>query len=266
VRAVSSPVVLDDVKKFVQSTRFPVLAKAVDQWLPLPGTCSTRIVRTEEDLFSLIDAYDYENGPGLMIQEQIPGDDWICHGYYNSEKNLTLTFTGKKLTGKKLRGYPPDAGATSLGISVANETLRCASERLLMSVGYSGIIDMDWRRDQRDGEYKLLDGNPRVGQNFRMFANSTGLDVVRAQYLDLCGETIDALPTSERRLFTVESYYFQAMLRRLPQGPSQEDISAYFPLDGREWAWWSEDDPWPFLMMRARVCWRLAKRTFGPQA
>jgi predicted ATP-grasp superfamily ATP-dependent carboligase len=113
----------------------------------LPDTYSTRIVRTEEDLFGLLDAYDYENGPPLMIQEQILGDDWICHGYYNSEKNLTLTFTGKKL-----RGYPPDAGSASLGISVENETLRCASERLLMSVGYSGIIDMDWRRDERDGE------------------------------------------------------------------------------------------------------------------
>ena len=50
---------------------------------------------------------------------------------------------------------------------------------------------MDWRRDERDGKYKILDCNPRVGQNFRMFENAAEIDVVRAQHLDLSGRPID---------------------------------------------------------------------------
>jgi D-aspartate ligase len=255
------PHCVDEIKSFVEKTGFPVVAKAVDQWLPLPDTHSTRMLRTEEDLCCFLEGYEFGNGPRLMIQEHIPGDDWICHGYYNSKKMLAVTFTGKKL-----RGYPPEAGSTALGISVENELLRHESERLLKSVGYSGIVDMDWRRDERDGSYKLLDCNPRVGQNFRMFKNSVGLDVVRAQYLDLSGERIDTIPNSVRHLFTVESYHFLAMLRRLPRGPSHEDTRTYFPHHGREWAWWSADDPSPFLMMIARVFLQLAKRTFVPYA
>ncbi len=251
----------DDVKSFAERTAFPVLAKAVEQWRPLPGMYSTRVIQTKEKLFHLFENYDFETSPPLILQEHIPGDDWICHGYYNSEQKVCVTFTGRKL-----RGYPPDAGSTALAISVDNEPLRCASERLLKSVAYSGIIDMDWRRDERDGQYKILDCNPRVGQNFRMFENNAGIDVVRAQYLDLSGGCIDTTPLSERRLFTVESFCVLAMLRRLPRGVSKQDVTMYFPHTGREWAWWSSDDPLPFLMMSVRVFMRVAVRALGRQA
>jgi D-aspartate ligase len=248
----------DDVKAFTESTGFPVVVKAAEQWLPLKDTFVTKVIQTPEQLFGLCENYNYRGSQRLIIQEHIPGDDWICHGYYNSEKNISLTFTGRKL-----RSYPPDAGSTAMGLSIDNETLRCTSEKLLKAVAYSGIIDMDWRMDERDGQYKILDCNPRVGQNFRMFENNAGIDVVRAQHLDLSGRLIDYAAPIEGRLFTVESFYALALLRRMPRGASEQDAGKYLPATGEEVAWWGSDDPVPFLIMIARQSVRLLQLALG---
>jgi predicted ATP-grasp superfamily ATP-dependent carboligase len=249
---------LDDVRAFTDSTEFPVVVKATEQWLPLKDTFVTKVIQTPEQLLDLCENYNYEGSQRLIIQEHIPGEDWICHGYYNFDKNINVTFTGIKL-----RSYPPDAGSTALGLSLDNETLRCVSEKLLKAVAYSGIIDMDWRKDERDGQYKILDCNPRVGQNFRMFENRAGIDVVRAQHLDLSGRRIDNAAPIGGRLFRVESFYALAFLRRLPRGASKQDTGKYLPSESRELAWWSSDDPVPFLMMSIRQFTRVLGRLLG---
>jgi len=245
---------IDDLKAFTEAARFPVVVKAAEQWLPMKDRFSTKVIQTPEQLFKFYEDYNYETGQHLIIQEYIPGDDWICHGYYNSEKNVSVTFTGRKL-----RAYPTDAGSTELGLSIDNETLRCASERLLKAVAYSGIIDMDWRKDERDGQYKILDCNPRVGMNFRMFENTAGIDVVRALHLDLSGRRIEKATPIEDRLFTVESFYVLAFFRRMLGRASKQNTGKYLQHKSRELAWWSCDDPVPFLIM----CVRLFMRPLG---
>jgi len=248
----------DDVRAFTEGTKFPVMVKAAEQWLPLGDSFVTKAIYTSEQLLKFCEPYNFQGSQRLIIQEYIPGDDWICHGYYNAPRNISVTFTGRKL-----RGYPPDAGSTAVGLSLDNAVLRSASEKLLKAVAYSGIIDMDWRMDERDGQYKIVDCNPRVGQNFRMFENSAGIDVVRAQHLDLSGRRIDHASPIEGRLFTVESFYALALLRRMPRGVSKQDAGKYLPLKGGEVAWWSSDDPVPFLIMTVRQFVRLLRLALG---
>jgi D-aspartate ligase len=248
---------MEDIRAFTEGTKFPVVLKAAQQWVLLKDRFSTKVIQTPEELVDFYKDYDYEASQRLIVQEYISGDDWISHGYYNPEKNISLTFTGRKL-----RAYPTDAGSTALGLSLDNENVRCASERLLKSVAYSGIIDMDWRRDERDGQYKILDCNPRVGMNFRMFENSAGIDVVRAQHLDLSGRHIEQATPIEGRLFTVESFYAMSFLRHSPRGTPKQDRREW-PRNGREWAWWSSDDPLPFVMMSVRLFMHVLGRALG---
>ncbi len=249
---------LDDVRAFAEETKFPVLVKGAEQWVPLKDMSSARVIHTADQLSSFCEHCNYEGGQPLIVQEYIPGVDWISHGYYDSEKNVSVTFTGRKL-----RAYPSDAGSTALGLSIENEELRRVSERLMHAVGYSGIIDMDWRRDERDGQYKIVDCNPRVGQNFRMFENTAGVDVVRAQHLDLSGRRVENAALVERRVFRVESFYVLALLRRLPRGASKEDAAKYLPAKSRELAWWSSDDPIPVFVMTIRLLLRLLGKALG---
>ncbi len=90
------PSSFDDVKAFADGTQFPVLVKAAQQWRPMKNMVCTTLAETPAQLFSLCENSNYEGTERLMIQEYIPGDDWICHGYYNSEKNVNVTFTGRK--------------------------------------------------------------------------------------------------------------------------------------------------------------------------
>jgi D-aspartate ligase len=76
---------------------------------------------------------------------------------------------------------------------------------LLSRPPYSGIVDLDLRFDTRDGQYKLLDFNPRLGAQFRLFEDTSGVDVVRAAYLDLTGQPIPEGKLVVGRRFLVEN-------------------------------------------------------------
>lgn len=251
------PQSIDDVREFAQGTAFPVVVKAADQWLLLHDRFSTKVIQTPRELFEFYGEINCAEYSRTILQEYIAGDDWISHGYYNTEKNIYVTFTGRKLL-----AFPAGAGSTALGVSLGNETLRCQCEKFLKAVAYSGITDTDWRKDERDGQYKILDCNPRVGQNFRMFENSAAIDVVRAQHLDLTGRSIDCAPMIDGRLFTVELFCLQALLRRPRRSTLKPGVGIYLRPGGRELAWWSSDDRLPFFMMSMRLFIRVLGHAF----
>ena len=62
------------------------------------------------------------------------------------------------------------------------------------------------RFDPRDGEYKVLDVNPRIGSTFRLFTGRRGIDVARALYLDFVGERFEPDEPADGRRWVVENY------------------------------------------------------------
>jgi len=247
---------MNDVFAFAKTSKFPVVLKAAQQWALLDGRFSTKIVATSDELIAFYKKLKDVSQPPSILQEYFDGEDWISHGYYNSAKRIHMTFTGRKLL-----GYPAAAGSTAVGLSVPNETLRRQTENLLDEISYSGIVDIDWRRDGRDGQYRILDCNPRIGQNFRMFESTTGVDVVRAQYLDLTGQSIGDTSMVAGRSFTVETFCFLAFLRGSSSTSPAGGVMKS-PGPRRELAWWSRDDPLPFFVMGARFPFTLLRRAF----
>ena len=169
----------------VDRVSFPVVIKSKDPevFRARPAAKSVIVVRDREALFRGYDAMEDPSAPNLMLQEHIPGDSravWMFNGYFDGQSRCVFG-----LTGQKLRQTPPDTGATSLGVVVNNDAVVAASVSFLQAVGYRGIVDMGFRYDGRDGQYKLLDVNPRVGSTFRLFVDANGQDVVRALYQDL---------------------------------------------------------------------------------
>ena len=254
---VSYPSSGHDLEEFAATADFPVVAKAIEPWL-LParaGLKSTSIIYCAEDLLNLYRMLEGHSAGNLVLQEYIPRDcaqDWFFHGYCDARSSCLVSFTGVKL-----RSYPPYAGATSLGRCQDNETLRGQAERLLEAIGYRGIVDLDYRLDLRDGEYKLLDFNPRVGAQFRIFEDAAGVDVVRALHLDLTGREVHRRPQRDGRVFVVEQSDLLASLGYHRAG----DLSLRSWLSSlwggrRELAWFARDDPAPFLLMCVRLLLR----------
>ena len=81
---------------------------------------------------------------------------------------------------------------------------RAGDAELAAAIGYHGIIDIGWRFDARDGSYKMLDLNPRLGATFRLFVGADGMDVVRALHLDMTGRPIPTDRAVEGRKWMTE--------------------------------------------------------------
>jgi predicted ATP-grasp superfamily ATP-dependent carboligase len=155
----------------------------------------------------------------ILVQEYIPdecSEDWIAHGYCDAQSRAKALFTGRKV-----RSWPPWGGATAQGYVETNLELAEKTARLCQDIGYRGVFDLDWRLDLRTGEYNLLDFNPRVGAQFRMFEDSAGIDVVRAMHLDLSGRAVPEGHVAEGARFLVEPWNIASWLadRRPPTGP-----------------------------------------------
>jgi predicted ATP-grasp superfamily ATP-dependent carboligase len=195
----------------------------------------------------------------VMLQEHIPEDaegDWMFNGYFDGSARCALGFTGVKL-----RQSPASAGATTLGVCAPGPEVDSISRRLLEALGYRGIVDVDFRRDPRDGQYKLLDVNPRIGSSFRLFVSESGIDVLRAMYLDLAGDPVPDGCACDRRRWLVEIQDLRSVLSELRQGRLSASAWAASLRGIDETAWWSKDDPQPLFAASGRLlAGRLGRR------
>ena len=183
------PIGIDDVRDFAERATFPVMLKGIEgNRLQRRAGTKMVIVRRPDELVRLYAELEDPDEPNLMLQEYIPGDDdsvWMFNGYFNRESDCLLG-----LTGRKLRQTPVYTGATSLGICVKNDVVDATTRRWMKQLGYRGILDIGYRYDARDGQYKVLDVNPRIGGTFRLFVARNGMDVARALYLDMTGQAV----------------------------------------------------------------------------
>ncbi|MFF1735228.1 ATP-grasp domain-containing protein [Streptomyces sp. NPDC058247] len=250
-------------RRAVRDLGAPVVAKWSRPWLIQPGSGlrSTLVVHSEQEAAALYERAE-EAGSRLLLQAYLPageGRDWFFHGHV--DRRGVVRGGG---AGCKHRSWPRGAGLTAVGRWTANPELEALVDRLVTALGYRGILDVDFRVDARTGRYCLLDFNPRPGAQFRLFADGSGLDVVRALHLDLTYRRPPVARAAPGRTFVVENYAPVSALRSLaraalPALPSQRGARARGEL-----AWYSGDDPMPGIAMTGLWCRHVAGRLLRP--
>ncbi|MBA3383443.1 MAG: carboxylate--amine ligase [Actinobacteria bacterium] len=252
-----------DVERFLSDAVFPVVVKGIDSW-KLQARTGVRmvIVESADELRAAYGRLADPEDPNLMLQEYIPGGAesvWMFNGYFDALSRCLFA-----VTGRKLRQFPPYTGMTSLGICLRNDEVEASTVQLMHQVGYRGVLDIGWRYDARDGRYKLLDVNPRLGASFRLFVGSDGLDVVRAAYLDLTGQTVPSSRPREGRRWLVENLDLVSSRRYFRDGALTvgDWARAFRGVD--EAAWFAADDPLPFAAMAGRFLLTKARGAAGP--
>jgi predicted ATP-grasp superfamily ATP-dependent carboligase len=261
------PESLDDVKAFLPKITFPVMLKGIfGNRLHAQGKDKMVVVHSPAELLERYRAMEDPEMPNLMLQEYIPGDDdqiYIFNGYFDRESRCLASFTGHKI-----RQFPVHTGCASLGVCRSNEEVARTTIRFMKAIGYQGILDIGYRYDHRDGQYKVLDANPRVGQAFRLFVAENDMDVVKSLYLDLTGQPQCAIVPREGRRWLIEDFDLISSLHYFQEGTLRPLLWLRSFSGVEEAAWFSWRDPRPFVAMLGQLfrrfgSWALKSATSG---
>jgi len=238
----------DELDRVASEAAFPLVVKNLEAFERhrARAVAGTTVVKDAAELRALARPWGPEFS--VVLQDYVPrgdAEDWIVNAYCDASATCRVQFTGVKV-----RSFPPHAGMTSSACALPNPTLVEMTAHFVKRVGYRGTVDLDWRYDPRDGQYKLLDFNPRVGAQFRLFETDEGIDVVRALHMDLTGRDVPPANQVDGRRLVIENFDVPAMLAYRVKGyPTPQAAAAANTV---ELAWLAKDDLKPFFVMLAR--------------
>jgi D-aspartate ligase len=189
-----------------------------------------------ETLDQVEDGYTRAAEFGAMVQELIPGGDDTLYtvGSYVARDGRPLGV----FSGRKLRQTPPGIGTCRVGEAVWVQDAVDAALRLLGAFDYFGLSQVEFKRDPRDGKFKLMEINPRLWQ-WHGLAAACGVDLPRIAYADLIGETPEQVTMNGKR----KRWAITLMPGESPAFQRPPYVEAVF----------ARDDPKPAAVHLARV-------------
>ena len=174
----------DDLARGADEIGFPAIFKPVESL-----AFKTRFRRHVLEIASrdeLLRVYDKVRDCGtLMLQDIVPGGDeelYTLGSYLDAQSRPLAQFTGHKL-----RQHPPRFGHVSMAVSLWVPELAEAGLRLLHELGYHGVSQVEFKRDPRDGRYRLMEVNARHWM-WHSLATACGVNLSLTAYRDAIGD------------------------------------------------------------------------------
>jgi predicted ATP-grasp superfamily ATP-dependent carboligase len=141
---------------------FPVILKPAIRLKPssLAIPKAWRADNRQELLARLQEAASFIPPENLIVQEMVPGGGETQFSYAALCKD---GFPLASIVARRLRQYPKDFGQFSTFVETVDEPQVVAtSECLLAAARFTGLAEVEFKKDPRDGRFKVLDVNPRV--------------------------------------------------------------------------------------------------------
>ena len=127
----------------------------------------------------------------ILIQEIIPGDGNCQLSYCAFFRDGSACGT---LTAVRSRQHPREFGRAATYVETVDlPEIEELSQRFLKAIDFYGVVEIEYKRDPRDGQYKLLDVNARTW-GFQSLGAPAGVDFAYLLYADQVGER----PSSSR--------------------------------------------------------------------
>ena len=165
----------------VKNLRFPIVVKP---------TTRNNIVKT----FRILQYNNFENfrkeikpylaQESIIVSEFIEGDDSTLYTYgsYAKDGDIVADFTGRKLFQK-----PPIFGVAGVAENLNGDyPFIDYSKKLLKELKFSGISQLEYKRDVRNNEYYLTEINPRAWL-WLYLATKCGMNLPLTKYYCLSG-------------------------------------------------------------------------------
>jgi predicted ATP-grasp superfamily ATP-dependent carboligase len=200
-------------------------------------------------------------GEPLMVQELIPG------GGAEQFSVALLCRRGEVLvamTARRSRQYPVDFGLGSSFVeAIEVPELLPPAAALVGRMGLSGMVEVEFKRDPRDGGWKLLDVNVRAW-GWHGLCRACGIDFPYLQYLEALDRPLpECRPTYGRRWRRLLTD-LPAALTEMRRGTLSAPAYARSFIGPTERSVLDLRDPLPAAGDVAVAVWRLARRVGAP--
>ncbi|MDX6205683.1 MAG: D-aspartate ligase [Frankiales bacterium] len=183
-------ITVSSVEELPADLNFPVVVKAAVRLHPTLFT-EAKGWRADEpgqlrDVWRR--ARRYADADEILIQAFVPGDGRNQFSYG------ALCRAGETLaavTARRTRQYPRELGHSSCLVeTIRDEEVENLGRTFLASIGYSGLVEVEMKRDAVTGELLLLDVNPRVW-TWHSLAGRAGADLPYLAWRAAAGQTVD---------------------------------------------------------------------------
>jgi len=134
-------------------------------------------------------------GLDVLLQEYVPGPPthhYMVEGFVDRTGRPCARFVRQRL-----RMFPFDFGDSTYMVSAPLDRVRAAVEcldRLFAHLSYRGVFEAEFKYDERDGQFKLLEVNARPW-GFIGFAADCGVDVNAMAYWDALNVSVEPVGT-----------------------------------------------------------------------
>jgi len=196
--------------------------------------------------------------PPVLVQEYIEGEDddiYTFCSYCDTDSNILVSFNTRK------RVQKPEKFGTGIVVqSALNHEITECSKRLLKFIRFTGISEIEYKRDPATGIYYMIEINPRCWDQHRL-SRSFGINLPLIAYHDLIGQSTYVSPFKfQRTTWIAEDTFIQYFANALLTD-REKLINTLSKLNGSlNYAIWSKDDPLPFLISMATMTIDTSKR------
>lgn len=215
---------------------------------------------TVTDFDQLITAYDTAAGAGMdmLLVELIPGgDENLCsyYTYLDERGEPQLHFTKRVI-----RRFPTGMGCGSYHITDWNPQLRDLGLRLFKHAGLLGLANVEFKRDDRDGQYKLIECNARFTAA-NCLVSASGCNLAQFVYNRIVARSQPPLGEYKRgmRLWDpIRDYWSFRELRKMGQITTVGWLLSIMHRQTFPYFRWS--DPLPAMARAFKPCGRMFTR------
>ena len=243
---------------------FPVILKPATRFRP--NTLAIPKAWRADDQLSLLTRYDEASavvgGNNLIVQEILPsgGETQFSYGALCRDG-----FVLASVMARENRQYPMDFGQFSTYVETVDEPqVAESSERLLAATRFTGLIELEFKKDPRDGSFKILDINPRVW-GWHTLARRVGVDFPYLLWLLIEGQDVPRLRGRSGARWFHRSGDIPAAMQQIASGRlSLRDYvrSLKGPAESALFAW---DDPLPGWLDVPLLGGAIVKRFLAPR-
>lgn len=242
---------------------FPVVVKPLESHsFAARFGCKLFFARDRAELSAAVARVAEAQTPARIL-EFVPGGDDAFYNYC-----VYLDADGEPRAGlgmHKLRKSPPLFGVCRVAEPWPDDGLREPTVELLRRIGYRGMANAEYKRDPRDGRFRLMEVN---GRPFLMagVARRAGVDLVRLAWSEALGAPLPQADFNGWRGHWIHLHadlLYALMFRRVEKLRLRDYLKPY--LRSPTFAVWSARDPLPFAAQWTRTVRAGVRMAVDPQ-